>query len=181
VVCALDAYRIITEVGIEVFLQHADGTIDGAKTGKISIEQAKKIGVVGSLLNHSEDRMIPGTIKKQLALWPSDFKSVACIQTLGQMERWARNIKPNFIAYEPSELIGSKDKSVASENPEAIKKVADFYKGIPVLVGAGVHSKVDVMTSLKLGAKGILVATDVVKAKDPEKELRELADGFNTI
>jgi len=40
---------------------------------------------------------------------------------LGQSETWAKNITPDFIAYEPKDLIGSKEKSVASEKPEVIK------------------------------------------------------------
>lgn len=178
VVSALDVYRVVSTVGIEVFIQHTDGPVEGAKTGKVSIEQAKRAGAVGSLINHSEDKIIPGTIKKMLAQWPSDFKSVVCIQTLGQMERWAKNIKPTMVAYEPSELIGNREKSVASEKAESIKKVAEFYKSIPVLVGAGIHSAEDVKISLEMGAKGILLATDVVKATDPEQQLRELALGF---
>ncbi len=84
-----------------------------------------------------------------------------------------------MIAYEPSELIGSRDKSVATENPATIKLMVESYKNIPVLVGAGVHSADDVKTSLKLGAKGILLATDVVRSNDPERELTELVGGFS--
>jgi thiamine monophosphate synthase len=31
---------------------------------------------------------------------------------------------------------------------------------------------------LELGASGVAVATDIVKAQDPQKELLELAEGF---
>ena len=181
VVSALDVYRVSKEVGIQVYIQHTDGLVDGAKTGLVATEQARLLGAVGSLINHSERKLKPGTIKKELASWPNNFESIVCIQTLGQMERWAKNIKPDMVAYEPSELIGNREKSVATEKPEVIKTVVEFYKKIPVLVGAGVHSANDVRVALKLGARGILLATDVVKATNPEKELRELAEGFNGI
>ena len=167
--------------GEEVWLQHVDAEDEGAKSGFISRIQAKSIGIAGSLLNHSEHKLKPGTIKKILKSWPDNFKSVVCLQSWGQAEGWAKNIKPTYVAYEPSEFIGNREKSVATEKPELIKKMAEFYKSVPLLVGAGVHSKEDVQISLKLGAKGVLVATDVVRADDPEKELRELAEGFNSV
>ena len=56
--------------------------------------------------------------------------------------------------------------------------MVDKYSKTPVLVGAGIHSKQDVKIALDLGAKGILVATDVIEADNPKKELAELARGF---
>ena len=178
VVSALDVYRVSREVDIKVIVQHTDGMIDGPKTGYIALEQAKQSGAIGSVINHSEHVLKPGTIKKMLAANPKDFLSVVCLQTWGQVEGWAKNIKPSMIAYEPKELIGNKEKSVASEKPEMIKKFVEFYKDIPILVGAGIHSKEDIKIGLELGAKGFILATDVVKAANPEKELFELARAF---
>jgi triosephosphate isomerase len=67
---------------------------------------------------------------------------------------------------------------VASEKPEIIKKIVEKYPKIPILVGAGIHSKEDVKVSLKLGAKGILISSFIIKAKDPEKALNEIASAF---
>lgn len=178
VVSALDVYRISREVGVKVIVQHSDGAVEGAKTGFIALEQAKQLGAIGQIINHSEHNLKPGTIKKMLAGYPKNFLSIVCLQSWGQAEGWAKNIKPSMIAYEPKELIGDKEKSVASEKPEMIKKMVEFYKGIPVLVGAGIHSKDDIKIGLELGAKGFMVATDVVKANDPENELTELAEAF---
>ena len=84
--------------------------------------------------------------------------------------------KPDYIAVEPPELIGG-TISVSSTRPELIRSAV---KKIPcsVLVGAGIKSGGDVRAALALGAKGILVASGVVKAPDPEKALRELAEAF---
>ena len=178
VVTALDALRIKEKLKMEVYLQAVDEVKDGAKTGFISPFQAESLKIEGTLINHSEHRIKPGSIKKILKNWPKDFKSVVCISTLGQADGWAKNIKPDIIAYEPKELIGSKDKSVATEKPEMIKKIVEKYSKIPILVGAGIHSKEDVKISLKLGAKGVLISSFIVKAKDPEKELLEIASAF---
>ena len=81
----------------------------------------------------------------------------------------------DFVAFEPPSLIGSKDKSVSSERPQDVAMVAQKLVPQRVFIGAGIHSGEDVRVGLELGARGFLVATDVVKATDPEKELRELA------
>ena len=178
VVSSLDAVRIKEKLNMEVYLQAVDEFNEGAKTGFISPVHAETLKIDGAILNHSEHRIKPGTIKKILTDWPKNFNSVVCISSLGQAEGWAKNIKPNMIAYEPKEFIGNKEKSVASEKPEIIKRIVEKYPKIPILVGAGIHSKEDVMVSLKLGAKGVLISTFIVKAKDPEKELTEIASAF---
>lgn len=179
VVSAIDAYRITNEVGVKVIIQHTDGMIEGAKSGFVSTEQAMVAGVKGSLLNHSEHKIKPGTIKKMLSEWPKDFMSIVCIQTQGQTERWARKIRADYIAYEPSYLIGNKEKSVATEKPEVIEKIVKAYPEIPVLVGAGIHTVDDVKISLKLGAKGILISSAIVKSANPEADLLKLAKAFS--
>lgn len=178
VVSALDAYRIQKEVNIKVYLQSIDEFDEGSHSGYISPLAAEELGIKGSLINHSEHRLKPGTILGILKRLPTDFETVLCLQSLGQTEKWARNIKSKYIAYEPSQFIGNREKSVASEKPEVIKKMVQKYPKIPILVGAGIHSKEDVSISIELGAKGILVATDVVKAENPKKELIKLASGF---
>ena len=175
VVSALDAFRIKEKLDMEVWLQNVDEIFEGAATGFISPLQAKSLGITGTLLNHSEHKTKAGTIKKMLSNWPKDFKVTLCLGSLGQTETWAKNIKADFIAYEPKYLIGSKDKSVATEKPEVIKKMVEKYPKIPILVGAGVHSAKDVEVSLALGAKGILISSYIVKNSDPEKRLEELA------
>lgn len=181
VVSALDAVRIKKEVNTEVYLESIDEFDEGAKTGWISVIQAAELGINGSLVNHSEHKLRPGTVKKMLKNWPKNFKSVVCVSSFGQTEGWAKNIKPDIIAYEPKELIGDKDKSVASEKPNVIKTIIKKYPKIPILIGAGIHSKTDVEVGLKLGAKGILISSFIVKSKNPERRLTELAETFNGI
>jgi len=178
VVSALDAVRIKEKTGMEVFLQAVDEYSDGAKSGFVSPFQAEALKIDGSLINHSEHKIKPGTVKKILENYPKNFKSVVCIGSLGQADGWAKTIKPDWIAYEPKEFIGNKEKSVASEKPDIIRKMVERYPDVSILVGAGIHSKEDVEVSLKLGAKGVLISTFIMKAEDPEKELMEVASAF---
>jgi len=179
-VSSLDAVLIQKELNMKVFLQSVDPIFEGRGSGFVSPLKAEELKIGGSLLNHSEHKLSPGTIKKMLAVWPKNFKSVVCLSSLGQIRGWARNIKPDFIAYEPKNLIANKEKSVATENPKTIKTIVDFYKKIPVLVGAGIHSAQDVKVSLKMGASGILISSFIVQSKEAEKNLNKLAEVFNS-
>jgi triosephosphate isomerase len=49
---------------------------------------------------------------------------------------------------------------------------------VTVLCGAGVKTRKDVARALELGTSGVLLASGVVKAKDPEKALRDLVKGL---
>lgn len=181
IVSTLDARIIKERVGGEVWIQDSDEVFEGAASGSISPTQAKEARIDGTLLNHSECQKKPGTIKKMLANWPTDFKATLCLRSLGQAEKWAKDLRVDYVAYEPKSLIGNKKKSVASEEPEIIKKMVDFWGKTPVLVGAGIHSPEDLKVSLKLGAKGILISSYIVRDGNPEKKLMELAKCFSDI
>lgn len=180
IVQLVDLYRVVQAVKIPVWVQHVDLPSRGPYTGWINIETVIGAGATGTLLNHSEHQLPFGTVNQILkrckVLSPRSLKVMVCGKTIGQAERLAK-LKPGLLAYEPSELIGNKEKSVATERPKAIKKIVEISK-IPVIVGAGIHSKQDVKISLQMGAKGVLVATNVVLADDPEKALTSLAEGF---
>ncbi len=59
-----------------------------------------------------------------------------------------------------------------------IKKICGDVKCSKVLVGAGIKTTEDVKTAIKLGAAGVLVASGIAKADDPEKALRDLVKGL---
>lgn len=179
VLSSLDAYRLKQELDLEVYLQHVDLFSQGAKSGFISALQAQALGIKGTLLNHSEHRLSPGTLKKTLKELPPGFDSILCLQSLHQLDFWAKNLKPTFFAYEPKELIGSSTQSVATAKPETIKNFAAKISSAPLLVGAGIKSSVDVATSLKLGAAGVLVASAFVQSADPKAKLIDLCRPFS--
>ena len=64
--------------------------------------------------------------------------------------------------------------SVSSAKPDVIKKISEKIK-MPFLVGAGIKTREDVETSLKLGAVGIAVASGITKSDNPKKSIEELA------
>ncbi|MEM2739506.1 MAG: triose-phosphate isomerase, partial [Candidatus Bathyarchaeia archaeon] len=59
---------------------------------------------------------------------------------------------------------------------DALKLVGMVNPRVIVLCGAGISRGEDVKVALQLGTKGVLLASGVVKAKDPYSILREMAD-----
>ncbi|MFH1916922.1 MAG: triose-phosphate isomerase [Nanoarchaeota archaeon] len=171
-----DVNRISSLVSIPVLSQHMDPDEYGSHTGKILAENLRDNGAVGTLLNHSEDQYRIDVLEKAVdRARETALISVVCANNADIAEAVAA-FHPDFIAVEPPELIGG-DISVSTARPEVIKetvervhKIAD----IPVLCGAGVKTKEDVKRALELGAQGILLASGIVKAEDPEKILFEM-------
>ncbi len=171
----------VSSVSETVWAQHIDPVEFGAHTGSVIAEAVKEDGASGTFLNHSEKKFFQFedlskavTRAKQVGLETLIF--AADTDELDVVVRF----KPTYLAYEPPELVGSTTRSVATARPDVIVKAATIAQAvnIPLIVGAGVHTVEDVATSLKLGAQGIAIATGIVKAGDPEKELRELINGF---
>ena len=87
-------------------------------------------------------------------------------------------LNPTFIAIEPPELIGT-GRAISTEKPHLITKAVDSVKlaknSTKLLCGAGIVSGKDVTRAKKLGSKGILVASGIVKAKNWEKIIEEFS------
>ncbi|MCL4166882.1 UNVERIFIED_CONTAM: hypothetical protein GTU68_057926, partial [Idotea baltica] len=178
-VSPVDVFRVASEVSIPVFSQHVDGCDYGKFTGHILPQAIKKAGGIGSLINHSERRLEVDAVNHATSCaQKASLCRVICAENPDEVEELSE-FDPDFIAFEPPELIGSTTASVASESPDSIAESVTRAKGIPLLVGAGINCKEDVEVSLKLGAQGFLVATAVVKAKDPEKALRMFVEAMS--
>lgn len=172
---ALDAWRL-KELGLEIWLQNVDEYAEGKHSGWVSMEQAMAVGICGSLLNHSENEKPKGTVQKIIKNKPKDFAIMTCAKSVGQID-WINRAKPDYILYEPPELIGSPTDSVASR-PESIKKAVEKSTNCQLIVGAGVKSAKDVKVAIDLGAKGVGLASAFVLGKNPKEVLEDIAKGF---
>lgn len=181
VVQVIDAETIVASTTLEVWVQHVDPLTYGAHTGWTLPDEVARVGVAGVFLNHSEHKF-----DNFDALYTATEKAIAAnLKTLvfaGSLDELTKvsELGTTYVAYEPADLIGSTTTSVISAQPEIVSKAVDIAreKGLPLIVGAGVHSMEDVKKSLELGAVGVAVATDIVKATDPKKELLDLTEGF---
>ena len=161
---------------VTVYAQHVDPGTPGKNTGFQLAQTVHDMDVTHTILNHSEHKVsfavLQETVKQCKAL---NMTIILCADTVQEITKLT-SLKPDYIAFEPPELIGG-DISVTSAEPDIIKKAVNASMGIPVLVGAGVKNGKDVSTALSLGAKGVLVASGVDLATDVRAVLRDLVIG----
>ncbi len=168
-----DIFAVSEKINIPVLAQHVDPILYGAHTGSILPESIQSAGAVGSLINHSEKQLPLQVIKETInSLKKLNLLGIACAGSAKHEEQIAK-FRPDVIAIEPPALIGGKI-SVCKAKPHLIEQSVKRAGRIPVLCGAGIHTKEDVKRAIELGAQGILVSSAVVKAKNPAKVLREL-------
>ncbi len=154
---------------IPILAQHVDNAKVGSTTGFVIPEILKKSGVKGSLINHSEHRISARDIILLVKrLKKLGMISVVCVKNIKEAAKYAK-LNPTYIAIEPPELIGT-GRAISTERPQlitnavlAVKKANNSTK---LLCGAGIVSGKDVSKAIQLGAKGILVASGIVKAKN---------------
>jgi triosephosphate isomerase len=164
----------LSSQGFSVWAQHVDGIDFGPHTGSLLPQAVLSAGAKGTLLNHTEKKLSLPEVKNIMEKFSG--QTLICASSLEEGRQLAL-LKPNFLAYEPPELIGGQ-VSVSQAQPEVIMAFLNEIKEIPVLVGAGVHQQEDVQKALSLGAKGVLVSSDVVLSENPGQELLNLAQGF---
>lgn len=180
VVQASDIAEIVQSVSLEIWAQKVDSVEFGAHTGSVVPEAVFEDGAMGTFLNHSENKSDFETLAKAHdRAVEIGLKTLVFAADTEELKKIC-SLNPNFVSYEPPSLIGSSDVSVTSAEPEIVKQAVEISRnaGIPLVVGAGVHSMEDVKKSLELGAIGVAVASDVMKAEDPKKELLDLTSGF---
>ena len=174
-----DIEPVSKTVDIPVFSQHMDAVKPGAHTGHVLAEAVKSAGADGSLLNHSERRINPPEIAESVKLCAeADLRSLVCADTTEASVGIAKMI-PDMIAIEPPELIGT-GISVSKARPEliteSVNEIRRLNRRVKVLCGAGVTSAEDVSKALELGSEGVLVASGIVKSKDPRIVLQSMAN-----
>jgi triosephosphate isomerase len=169
---------IAKNVRMPVICQHVDNEKVGPSTGFFVPEIARSCGAVGSLINHSEHRIETRSIAILVErMRKLGMTSIVCAREPHEVAEISA-FKPDFIAIEPPELIGS-GKAVSRENPAIItKSIQGAASRSSIICGAGITDKSDVAKAMELGSHGILVASGIVKATSWDKKIAELAFGM---
>lgn len=175
-----DLAWIAKQVKIPCLSQHVDAIDPGSHTGRVALEAVKEAGAAGTLVNHSEHRLriadIDAIVQRAKKL---DLVTVVCTNN-AQVSKAIAALGPYSIAIEPPDLIGS-GIPVSKAEPEIVENsvnaVKRIYENVVVLCGAGISTGDDVRAAIELGAEGVLLASGVVKAKDPKAVLLDLAGG----
>jgi triosephosphate isomerase (TIM) len=167
---AVDLQKVAEAVEIPVFAQHIDPIRPGSSTGHVLAEAVKDAGAVGTLINHSERQLRLIDIDATIALCREKGLTSCVCANNPLVSAAVAAMHPDITSMEPPELIGS-GISVSKAKPEIIsdtvKLVHQVNSKMTILCGAGISTAEDVSIALKLGTKGVLVASGIVKAKDP--------------
>jgi triosephosphate isomerase len=174
-----DIALVAGEVEIPVFAQHIDPIKPGSHTGYVLADAVKEAGAVGTLINHSERQLRISEIDAAIKIArEKELVSVVCANN-DTISAAVAALKPDMVAVEPPELIGT-GVSVSKAKPEVIEStirlVREINPTVKILCGAGVSDGEDVAAALRLGTDGVLVASAVVKAKDPYRVLLDFAE-----
>lgn len=174
-----DIKAVYEEVDIPVFSQHLDPINPGPFTGRVLPEAVKSSGAEGSIINHSERRISMNEIRDCIRRCAeNDLYSLVCADTADLASEISMS-NLDMIAIEPPDLIGT-GISVSKARPELItdtvRQVRDVNSRVRILCGAGISTADDVSKALELGTTGVLVASSVVKSKDPRAILSDMAN-----
>ena len=172
---------VASQVKVPVFAQHLDGSEAGSTTGFMVPEVVRLYGVSGSLINHSEHRIPSAEIEKLIKkLHALNMTAVVCARTPNEVKKLTY-LKPDYIAIEHPELIGS-GIAVSKAKPvvitRSIRALNPTNKKTQVICGAGIVDGTDVSAAMKLGSRGILVASGIVKARNWKAKIKEFADAM---
>jgi triosephosphate isomerase len=172
-----DIYRVACSVKIPVFTQHIDGVGAGSFTGHVTADCIKEAGARGTLINHSERRLLLSDIDSAVrAAKKAGLRTIICTNNVAVTSA-AAALSPDFVAIEPPELIGS-GIPVSKADPDivrgAVAAVKKINPEVEILCGAGISKGEDVAAALGLGTSGVLLASGVIKAKDPRAALLDL-------
>lgn len=164
---------------VTVFGQHCDSFSFGSHTGSTPTSVLVRLGALGTLISHSERYLGVDEVVKDFQ-FAKDFhlQTCICVRDIQRLTDLQSKGVSGLFALEPPELIGG-DISVTSANPEIISQAYDnLNKNSVLLVGAGIKNRQDVKKALELGAKGVLVASGIVKSPNVKKSLMDLLEGF---
>ncbi len=177
----VDLAWVVKQVKIPCLAQHASAAEPGSHTGWVLLDAVKSAGAMGTLVNHSEHRLRMADIEAIVARAKDlELETVVCTNNTPVSKATAA-FGPDFIAIEPPELIGSgipvskADPDIVSSSVDAVKEIDER---VSVLCGAGISTGSDIKASIELGVDGVLLASGVVKAKDPKAALLDLTSGI---
>jgi triosephosphate isomerase len=174
-----DLKAVVESVDIPVFAQHVDPIKPGGYTGHVLADSVKEAGATGTLINHSERQLRLSDIDEIIRISrEKGLLSLVCASN-PTISMAAAALKPDLVAIEPPELIGT-GIPVSKAKPEAVSGTVQLVRRVNrkvvILCGAGISHGEDVQAALRLGTQGVLVASGVVKAKKPYAVMLEFAE-----
>ncbi|TRO48831.1 triose-phosphate isomerase [Candidatus Bathyarchaeota archaeon] len=176
-----DLSLISATVDIPIFSQHIDAITPGSHTGHVLATSIKDAGAIGTLINHSERQLKLSEIDSIIKITKkNNLLSCVCVNN-PSVSGAVSALNPDIVSIEPPELIGT-GVAVSKAKPEIVTNTINIVHKINnkpiILCGAGISKPEDVSVAIKLGTKGILVASAIVKAKNPYDLLCKFAEAI---
>lgn len=170
---------VICQTG-DSYTRDEDGKVKATQTGRVTPRMILAAGAHGVLVNHAENPKTDAEVSQIIGdfeLEDSKLLTIVCAEDATRAQEILELCKPDYIAVEPPDLIGG-DVSVTTR-PEVVSDAITKVM-CPILVGAGVKTGEDVRQALELGARGVLLASGVVRPKSGSSEdvLRELINSI---
>src|SRR3989344_1522277 len=151
---------------------------DVAETSGVEIISCPQTIDIREVIAASEHKLSVGELSETLNRCNEVGLKTLVFADSTEEAKMIAKFSPDYIGYEPPELIASKETSVARSKPEVIEEVVNAIPNISVLIGAGVKGGQDVEVGLRLGTKGVVLSSAVVLAENPMSVLLDLAEGF---
>ncbi len=179
----LELALVAQSVEIPVYAQGADVETPGAYTSHVAVDNIKVTGASGVILNHSEAPLRLNDLAKLVARAKAVGLDVVTCAPDPKTSLAAAALGPHAVAVEPPELIGT-GRAVSKYKPETVvetvRLVSTHFPDVAVITGAGIESGEDVEAALRLGTRGVLLASAAVKTKDHYQKIMELAKPLTT-
>ena len=180
----LELALVAQSVEIPVYAQGADMETPGAYTSHVAVDNIKAAGASGVILNHSEAPLRLNDLARLVTRAKAVGLDVVTCAPDPRTSLAAAALGPHAVAVEPPELIGT-GRAVSKYKPETVvetvRLVSAHFPDVAVITGAGIESGEDVEAALRLGTKGVLLASAAVKAKDHYQKIMELAKPLATV
>ncbi|MEM4393017.1 MAG: triose-phosphate isomerase, partial [Candidatus Nitrosocaldus sp.] len=109
--------------------------------------------------------------------------AIVCVKEPDEIDAIAGlSVEPDYIAIEPPELIGT-GNAVSKSKPEVITRSVERANSLglkrsKVICGAGIVDGRDAMAAIRLGSRGVLVASGIVKAENWYEKIKDIASNM---
>lgn len=176
---ATDIFRVASQVKVPIFGQHVDPFLPGKGTGLTTTLALKQAGAYGVLLNHSEHPFHTfENLATAIKLAKTEgLKTLVFARDLAVAQK-VDQFNPDYLALEEPTLISSETAMI--DKPKAHHLIRKFVSSVKAtsLIGAGIKNREDIFHNLKLGIKGVVLASHFILSSDPKAFLLSCTSAF---